>query len=85
MIKGKFHKTKYLAEVPGTIIIYDVDEQKAQHADAYLTLRYTDDHGISFSIAEDRGLMMQIKVTDEVKEFLIEMIGGKYGKVDISY
>ena len=85
MIKGKFHRTCYLAEVPGTIVIYDIEDGKAQHADTNLTLRYTNDHGISFSLGDDRGLMMQIKVTDEVKEFLIEMIGGKYGKVDISY
>lgn len=84
MNRGRFHKTEYLTGVPGVLVLFDEKHpENTKYAKTPMIIRYTNDHGITFSISDDRGFMMQIACdSDEVKQFLIEMLGGKYGKVD---
>lgn len=72
-----------LITVPG-VFIYAKNGDDPMYFKHPITLRTMTDGYTTFSMSDDRSIMFEIRVTDEVKQFLIEMLGGKYGKVDYS-
>ena len=73
-----------LITVPGVIIVANNGDDPI-YLKHPITLRTMTDWGYTtFSMSDDRSILFEIRVTDEVKQFLVEMLGGKYGKVDYS-
>ena len=73
-----------LITVPG-VSIFALKEDDAAYFKAPITLRTCSEWGYTtLSLSDDKNMMFEIRVTDEVKQFLVEMLGGKYGKVDYS-